>query len=438
MNIERVIDVVISRANAAVDRQGFGRAMILGTHTKFGEDVKLYTSMPAVALDFATSDPEYKAAAAHFGQQLKPVDLLIGKRTAPVEQVSTFTVGALADGNYTVTLNGTAFTYNTEGSGAPASKTEVADALMDLINAGSEPVTATLGGSAPDQTLVLTAAVAGDGFTAVATTANLTVAATTPNHGVADDLLTIWQSGALGKSWWALVLTSRTDADILQAAAWVTSYKRFLLACTNDAGVVASSTSDIAAQLEALSYDRALLQYSEDADAYPEAAWLGRILPLDAGSAAWAHKSLTGIVADDLTDTQIVNIESKNANHYTETAGIGDTFPGKVASGEWADVIHGLDWLESGMQEDVFTLLATVPKVPFMDAGIDLIANVVAKRLDMAVRNHIITDDWVINRPAASSFTSEERSTRELTRLTFTANLQGAIIKTTINGTVAA
>ena len=434
MNIERVVDVQISRASAAVDRQGFGRALILGTHTRTAENAKLYANMTAVAADFQTPDAEYKAAAALFGQQLKPVDVLIGKRTAPVAQVDTFTVATLADADYTVTLNGTAFTYNP--TGVPATKTEVADALMDLINAGSEPVTAALGGEAPDQTLVLTADIAGDGFTAVATTANLTLAHTTPNHGVADDLLAIWQSGNLGKSWWALVLTSRTEADILQAAGWVTSYKRFLVACTADAGVIAATTTDIAAQLETLAYDRVMFLYSADQAKIPEAAWLGRMLPLDAGSAAWAHKPLTGIAADELTDAQIANIESKKANHYTETAGVGTTYPGMVASGEWADIIHGLDWLESGMQEDVFGLLVVAPKIPFTDKGIDQLANVVAKRLQMGVDADIL-ESWQIQRPAAADFTSNERASRQLTNLNFTAVVKGAIIKATIVGTVS-
>jgi len=351
-----------------------------------------------------------------------------------VAQVDTFTVATLADADYTVTLNGTAFTYNP--TGVPATKTEVADALMDLINAGSEPVTAALGGEAPDQTLVLTADIAGDGFTAVATTANLTLAHTTPNHGVADDLLAIWQSGNLGKSWWALVLTSRTEADILQAAGWVTSYKRFLVACTADAGVIAATTTDIAAQLETLAYDRVMFLYSADQAKIPEAAWLGRMLPLDAGSAAWAHKPLTGIAADELTDAQIANIESKKANHYTETAGVGTTYPGMVASGEWADIIHGLDWLESGMQEDVFGLLVVAPKIPFTDKGIDQLANVVAKRLQMGVDADIL-ESWQIQRPAAADFTSNERASRQLTNLNFTAVVKGAIIKATIVGTVS-
>lgn len=434
MNIESVVDVQITRASSAVDRQGFGRAMILGTHTATDELVKLYANIAAVAVDFETSSDEYKAAAAMFGQQLKPVDLLIGKRTAPVAQVSTFTVGELADENYTVTLAGEAYTYNP--TGVPASKTEVADALMDAINAGDAPVTATLGGEAPNQTLVLTADVAGDGFTAVAGTDNLTVEATTPNHGVADDLLAIWQSGATGKSWWALVLTSRTAADILQAAAWVTTYKRFLAACTDDAEVLDGNTEDIAAQLEARNYDRVIFLYSADEANFPEAAWLGRMLPLDAGSATWAHKDLTGITADELTDAEIANIQLKKANHYTETAGVGTTYPGMVASGEWADVIHGLDWLESGMQEDVLGLLIEAPKVPFTDKGIDQVANVMAKRLQMGVDQGIL-ESWEIQRPKASDFTSAERATRELTNLNFTAAVAGAIIKATIVGTVS-
>jgi hypothetical protein len=78
--------------------------------------------------------------------------------TDPVAQVSSVTVTGNTDGNFTVTINGVNFTH----TAATDTIEEIRDALIVLINAGAEPVTA-----APVSTdeITLTADVAGDAFT---------------------------------------------------------------------------------------------------------------------------------------------------------------------------------------------------------------------------------------------------------------------------------
>lgn len=437
MSIEKIVDINISLQTATVERAGFGRALILGDNATFAEDVRLYTSLTAVAADFLTTDEEYKAAAKLFGQDLKPPDVLIGKRGTPVAQVNDIEIVTLEDADYTVTINGTPFTY--VPGGVPANSSAVVTGLIALITAGSEPVTATASGIAPDEDLTLTADNAGEAFT-VAVTTNMTDVATTPSVGVQSDLQGIVDGSDLGKTWYALILTSRTTYEITEAALWVESNKRLYIACSGDADILTAVTTDIASVLQSKNYDKTAILYSGDQANFPEAAWLGGMLPRDPGSATWVFKSLSGIVADELTDTEETNAVSKGATVYISRGGVDNTQNndgGKVSSGEWIDVIRGFDWLEARMEENIYSLLVTVPKVPFTDNGIDQVVTQMQEVLELSVSRGVL-DSYTITRPSAADFSAAQKGTRQLTGIEFTGTLQGAIHKITINGTASA
>lgn len=438
MSIEKIVNVNITLQTATVERAGFGRALILGPNATFGEDVRLYSSITAVAADFDTADDEYKAAAKLFGQSFKPPDVLIGKRATPVAQVNDIEIITLEDADYTVTINGTDFTY--VPGGVPSDSSTVVAALIALIAAGSEPVTATASGVGPDEDLVLTADNAGEAFT-VAVTSNMTDVVTTPSVGVQSDLQGILDSGDLGKNWYALILTSRTVFEIMEAALWTESQKRIYIACSGDADIITVVSTDVASLLQSKNYDRTALLYSGDQANFPEAAWLGEMLPRDPGSATWVFKTLNGIVVDELTDTEENNAIGKNSTIYIKRGGVDNTQNkngGKVSSGEWLDDIRGiLDWLPTRMEENIYTVIVTVPKIPFNDNGIDQIVNSMQEILELAITRSVL-DTYAITRPKASDFTAAQKQSRELTGISFTGTKQGAVHAITINGTVTA
>lgn len=433
MSIEKVVDVVITRETANVTQTGFGRPMILGIHTRFSEDIKIYSSLTAVAEDFETSDEEYKAAAKIFAQSPAPKDIAIGKRSTAVAQIDDIEIITLEDADYTVIINGTPFTY--APGGVPANNSAVTNALIALINAGSEPVTASPSGVSPDEDLVLTADNAGEPFTATVTS-NMTLVHTVANHGVQDDLQAIYDSGDTGNDWYALCLISRNEYDVLEASIWVAANKKLFITASSDSAVKGSGSTDIASQLQALSYDRVAIIYSADAANYPDAAWLGRMLPYNPGSATWAHKVLTGITYDELTDTEQTNLEGKNCNYYVNRAGSGRTHWGYTCEGEWIDVIRGVDWLEARMQEKVYALNIAVPKIPFTNKGIGMVGTPIEQTLIEAVDADVLSD-YTITLPDAADFTATQKQTRQLTGITFTGTLAGAVHKTTINGSVS-
>jgi len=430
MGIESVVNVTISRETATIDQAGFGRALILGENAS--DLLKLYSSIDDVAEDFEINDAEYIAASKLFGQQLKPVDVLIGKRGINVAQIDVITVEDLSDSAYTVTLNGVAFTY-TPG-GVPASKTAVATALRDAINAGTEPVTASLSGSAPNETLTLTTDNAGEPFTATVTV-NMSRAASVEDVGVASALDEIVASGVLGDSWYALMLTSRQNVDILAAAAWIESRRKIFIACSDEAAVITSGSTDISTQLQTRAYARTAYVWSGDQANFPEAAWLGVALPAQPGTITLSLKTLAGIAYDDLNASEIAYAKAKGANYYVRIGGVNIVQNGNMAEGEWIDVIVGNDWVQARSSENIFYSMVTTDKIPFTDQGIDLIANAQEQILKQAV-NYGIYASYIITRPKASDFTALQKQTRILTDLKWTAIPTGAIHAVVINGKV--
>jgi hypothetical protein len=431
MSLNDVVNLQISRSAAAVSRQGFGTMLILGTTitTEWGADrIRSYTSAAALLEDgFATSDAEYKAALVAFSQDLKPTRVKVGRRLTPVAQVITVTPTAANTYIYSVTINDTEFSFTSDGSATAA---EIVTGLIALINAGSEPVTAS-----GTSTLILTADEAGVSFT-VTLGGNLSKVTSVANVGIATDLAEVSEED---DDWYALVSTSRDPDVIMEAAAYIESVRKIYIACSGDAGVIAAGSTDVASLLKAKAYARTAYLYSGNQAAMPEAAWLGGNLPDDPGSATYKFKTLTGVTADDLTSTQYTVAKAKNANIYTTVGGAGMTEEGVMAEGEFIDVIIGIDWLHSNMQADVFQVLRDQPKVPYTDAGVATIETAVRNRLRLAVLANVLAEDPapVVTVPKVADVAPSDKAARLLKDVTFTATLAGAVHAVEITGNVS-
>lgn len=79
--VSRLVRVVINLAPTAAARRSFGVLMVAGDSDVINglERFRTYESVEGVALDFGVEAPEYKAAAAYFGQTPKPRTIMIGR-----------------------------------------------------------------------------------------------------------------------------------------------------------------------------------------------------------------------------------------------------------------------------------------------------------------------------------------------------------------------
>lgn len=430
MSLQTIISVQITRGSRTITRAGFGTMMFLGSGATFPERFRVYNSLTAVAVDFLTSTAEYKAASKYFGQERKPKKIMIGKRLAAVAQVNTLTVLNNTPASFTVTLNGVAFTY----VATVETITQIKDALVALINAGSEPVTALSTGAS---TFSLTADVAGTPFTSTLT-ANISQVFTTPNHGIVEDLQTIVALPG-GNDWYSLAIESRTTDDIMNAAGYIETQRKIFGVASSEAGIKTGSTTDTASKLKAKSYSRSFIFFSADQANYPEAAVFGVINPLDPGSYTAKFKTLVGIVADDLNDSELSFIKGKFANYYTQVAGVDIFQEGTVAVGEYIDTIIFVDWLQAQIEEGVFSDLINNPKIPFTDVGGAVLEKQVRAQLQKGIRVGGLAADPAptVTTPKVADIDPLDRQARIFKTIEFSANLAGAIHFTEIVGVVS-
>lgn len=247
----------------------------------------------------------------------------------------------------------------------------------------------------------------------------------------------------LDPDWYGIVIESREDADIENVADWVEARTKLYLAASDSAGVLdPQDDTDIASTLQAASYARTGLIYHGDAgdDEYPDAAWMGRMLPTDPGSATWAFKTLAGVPAEAFTGEERGALEDKNANWYEEVAGVAITRGGTSAEdGTYLDITRGIDWLEARLAEDVFTAIANAQKIPFTDLGVAQIEAAIRARLQIAIDREVLAAEPEpdVDVPAVADVPASERADRILPDVSFTATLAGAVHRVEIRGVVS-
>jgi len=316
----------------------------------------------------------------------------------------------------TVTIGGTVVTYVTSITSGPqvligsTLAATLANAVTFLnqsadVNISKATYSVNQAGTAL-QIVYKTAGTAGNAFTLAASVG--TASGATLSGGAGTDIssmlgMTVASSGAyvangiaaesalaaatlfdnqFGQQWYGLTICGAADADHLAVAAFIeaTTNKHFYGVTTQEAGVLVSSvTTDIAAELQALGFNKTATQYSSSS-AYAVNSFLGRQLTVDyTGNntvITLMYKQEPGVQAENLNSTQISALEGKNCNVYV-TYNNGTTIiePAKVASGEFVDTIVGMDAFLIDVQTALFNRLYTsTTKIPQTDPGMHILA----------------------------------------------------------------
>jgi len=438
-NINSIVNVVITRESARITRAGFGTALVLGVHNKFDEAVRKYNDIAGVGEDFASTDEVYVAAAQLFGQQISPASILVGKRNTTAEQSNIITIGGTpAEGDvYTVTVNRNTYTYT-----APATPTtdSVATGIQALIDADTEIDAAVVASD-----ITCTPANVGSSFllSALATSilGTIVIAEDTGTvETIADSLDAI---DAENPAWYALVVTKRGAeadriADILETAIQSEARTKLYGCSSSQASAITTADDDVFSVLKGLNYDRTFGFYSTSDLNYPEAAIFGLQLPKTAGTTNWKFKQIKGVPAEVLTATQANELLGKRANFVEEIKGVAAiTSEGNVMSGEYIDVIRGVDSTQAEIGEDIYVYLLSQEKVPFTDTGISAIMSLVFKVLDRKSKIGLyVASSLKVQGPKAADVPTAEKANRQLFGVTFSAQLQGAVNYVEIKGKV--
>lgn len=196
-------------------------------------------------------------------------------------------------------------------------------------------------------------------------------------------------------------------------------------------------SEDIATYIKANSYERTATYFSTNAlTNYIDAAPMGERFPKDPGIGTWKFKTLAGVTADDLTTSERSTALSKNANIYIQRANISMVEEGTVGVGEYIDVIRGIDWLESSIQENIFAQLVQTEKVPYTNEGIAVIEGLLQQALDVAVQRGVLLS-YTTSVPLVEDISSANKIARILPDVKFSGVLAGAIHFVQVSGVVS-
>lgn len=205
------------------------------------------------------------------------------------------------------------------------------------------------------------------------------------------------------------------------------------------AGVDVSAQHLVVAEaLKDKNYGNIFCCYQTEATESLAAALMGKMLPKTPGSASWAFKDLTGIKPQKISLSLSEDLKRLNINRYIAISSVGVTLDGKVAKGEFIDVVHGRAWLQVRMQERLFRLFKLNDKIPFTDKGLDLVrSEIQAQLVDGVDRGFLAADPKpkVYIAPIAE-IDAVSREKRILPDVTFSARAAGAIHEVDIRGTI--
>jgi hypothetical protein len=244
---------------------------------------------------------------------------------------------------------------------------------------------------------------------------------------------------AANDDWYALLIDSNAEADIVAAAAWAEGQRVLFFATTADADVKASTgDGGVGAGLVTGGYNRTVLMYHHDAAQQAAAAWAGRMLPKAPGSATWANKSLAGVDTSTLSADERATLTGRNVNYYVPIKKVGFTLHGVASSGRFIDITQGMDWFEVRTQERFVGLFANSDKVPYTDKGGELLrAQVVAQILE-GIEADLIDGaaPWSVTVPTVASINPATKIARRFPDVKFRFVLSGAVHKVEVVGTV--
>jgi hypothetical protein len=445
--LDRIVDVTISRDTQSVSRAGFGIPAIMSEFstaktTEIFDRHRFYANIQEMTDDgWLSTDREYKAAQIIFSQNPKVEKLMIGRKDSGDADWTT-ALGLIKSANddwYTFGIIGTKTMEIVFDSDF------VTGNLIDITLNGTVvtqvPFNSDQATTMSDLETQIETDVTNSAVTVVAPrTLQIVITDNTPF------LNSLTVTGGASQTDYTVSFDDTGLNDIYkEGALWSESNKKLFFFSTSDADTITSATSDIISFMKDQNYDRTVSLYHPNSQTEETPAWLefgepGEALPFDPGSQTWKFKTIRAVSAYTLTSSELNNLLGKNGNAYSADVGGKDMIEeGHVASGEWIDIIRGLDKSESRLKENVFALLSSdaTRKVPYTDAGVQSVTGTVTASLNEDADDGIyVRDSIVVTAPKVEDVPQSDRANRLLPDVNFAATLQGAIHKVEINGVV--
>lgn len=159
----------------------------------------------------------------------------------------------------------------------------------------------------------------------------------------------------------------------------------------------------------------------------------------DPARGTWAHKSLTSVIPDATTKTQLINAQNSGLNIYATIAGVGRTVFGtcgrKLANGKFnfIDSTIKKDWIKFRVQEKLFNLLGDANDgdgIDYNNAGIDSVVasvNNVFSVAEDSEHRYILPGSYEVTAPKYEDISAEHKGVRNLPNVSGTFSIQESI-----------
>ena len=359
---DKVVDVTVNLGTQPITTEGFETPLFVAIHNAFADRQRIYGDTDTMVQDgFAPGSPAVAFATKVFAGKFPPQYIRVGRQEM-TNTVIDFTGTTNIDPAVPVAVNIASGAYLASivvPVSAGSTPATIASALAAAITADTtleDVLTATVGTAADAGKVTVVAKNNGlfsvgkdQGNYAVVSTSSETVSAVLPTIAAVSD------------DWYFLSTESHTEASILSAAAYASANYKLHVYSSQDAGIASASDTSIGAQLKALAYDTSIGMYDPTADTtLPEAGIIGAMASNDPSYGDSIHlKTMPGVVAPTLSLTERSNIWGQNVNFYRVINGVGAFWEGKVASGQYVDVIRFGHWMKFRTEESLFAYMSS-------------------------------------------------------------------------------
>ena len=372
-------------------------------------------------------------------------DYWVIKVTADTFQLATSYANAIAE---------TELLLASDGTGTHTLVRTSNDVLMallkDRLNAvpGKNYTVTTSAGVGDTDTLIATGNAAGNWFSFAVDPRQLVSAQVYNDPGVAADLDAIQEASA---DWYCVHNVYNSKAITLAIANWVEGAQlphyyecetSNTLSVTAGAGTGGNHIGD---SFKALGLTRTRVTYYPRPQRMHTARQSGRLYPLEPGQVDAVYKQLAGSEAVAFTPTHEANLLATNMSSYHVEKGVAVTFGGKMASGEWWDILRSLDAIRDQLAVEGLKVRLNNDILPMTDGGISSLESAVRtvignNTIVPGVRDKAIIADtpaptYVI--PRATDITTGNRTARRAGPLSCQFRMAGSIneLEVTLNVT---
>jgi len=366
--LEDIVDIIVNLSPRAAIRDGFNIGLIVGTSDVISakDRVKIYAvsmALTSMISDGFTEDmPEYKAVALYCQQQPSPSRVAVGRWDNTEVEVINYSY------NGSIAVGGSGYAIDDElAFGTFTAKVTEVDGSGAITAFALSP---TSGDS--DVTLTAEAATGGTGTGATFDVASVATSTTGPTETVT---AAVMDCRVKNTDWYAVTVCGASFDNVLDVSMFIQTAmptSAYMFTCDD----LTTGDGNIFNTLRLLSRRRTHGMYSKTPDAV--AGIMGYAMGANTRTSGSAytlmHKTIIGLMPDELLPEQADYLKSVNANYYA-ARGTGGAYPmyenGVMADGVYFDEVINLDMLVNDMQLAVIDVMRSRPKIWQTEGGMN-------------------------------------------------------------------